>query len=80
MQDCLGVCMMLETVNIVGVGCGSCASCGNHFSAYTRNIAGVNVGYYILENSALPLQNWLLKHFPDTGQLIAEQQIYNKKI
>ncbi|XP_062302094.1 uncharacterized protein LOC134006997 [Osmerus eperlanus] len=56
------------------------ASRGNHFPAYTRNIGGVNVGYYILGHSAYPLQNWLVKPFPDTCQLTAEQKIYNKKI
>ncbi|XP_078145159.1 5-hydroxytryptamine receptor 4 [Centroberyx gerrardi] len=59
---------------------GVSASRGNRFPAYTRNIGGVNVGYYILGDSAYPLQNWLLKPFPDTGRLTAEQQIYNKKI
>ena len=34
---------------------------GNHFPACTRNIGEVNVGYYILGDSAYPLQNWLLK-------------------
>ncbi|XP_051572771.1 uncharacterized protein LOC127451837 [Myxocyprinus asiaticus] len=56
------------------------ASSGNHIPAYTRNIGGVNVGYYILGDSDYPLQNWLLKSFPDTGRLTAEQQVYNMKI
>ena len=56
------------------------ASRGNYFPASTRNIGGVNAGYYILGDSAYPLQNWLLKPFHDTGWLTAEQQIYNKKI
>ena len=56
------------------------ASRGKHFPAYTRNIGGVNTGYYILGHSAYPLQNWLLKPFPDTGQLTVEQKIYNRKI
>ncbi|KAL0985639.1 hypothetical protein UPYG_G00159810 [Umbra pygmaea] len=56
------------------------ASRGNHFPAYTRNIDGVNVGYYILGDSAYPLQNWLIKPFSDTGRLTTEQQIYNRKI
>ncbi|XP_077088405.1 uncharacterized protein LOC143740226 [Siphateles boraxobius] len=56
------------------------ASRGNHFPAYTRNNSGVNVAYYILGDSAYPLQNWLLKPFTDTGRLTVEQQIYNKKI
>ncbi|XP_077089883.1 uncharacterized protein LOC143741409 [Siphateles boraxobius] len=56
------------------------ASRGNHIPANTRNIGWVNVGYYILEDSAYPLQNWLLKPFIDTGRLTAEQQVYNMKI
>lgn len=56
------------------------ASRGNHKPAYTRNIGGVNVGYYILGDSAYPLQHWLLKPFSDTGRLTAEQQVYNMKI
>ena len=49
------------------------------FPALTRNIGGVNAGYYILGDSAYPLQKWLLKPFHDTGRLTAEQQVYNKK-
>ncbi|XP_067302878.1 uncharacterized protein [Pseudorasbora parva] len=56
------------------------ASHGNHIPADTRNIGGVNVGYYILGDSAYPLQHWLLKPFADTGRLTAEQQVYNVKI
>ncbi|KAJ4928607.1 hypothetical protein JOQ06_004237 [Pogonophryne albipinna] len=56
------------------------ASRGNYLPACTRNIGGVNAGYYILGDSAYPLQNWLLKPFPDTGRLTAEQQIYNRNI
>ncbi|XP_058478698.1 uncharacterized protein zgc:113227 [Solea solea] len=56
------------------------ASRGNHFPAHTRNIGGVNTGYYILGDSAYPLLNWLLKPFHDTGRLTAEQQTFNKKV
>lgn len=55
------------------------ATRGNHFPAHTRNIGGVSVGYYLLGDSAYPLQNWLLKPFQDTGRLTAEQQTFNRK-
>uniref|UniRef100_A0A8C9WQ70 DDE Tnp4 domain-containing protein n=1 Tax=Sander lucioperca TaxID=283035 RepID=A0A8C9WQ70_SANLU len=55
------------------------ASRGNYFPASTRNIGGVNAGYYILGDFAYPLQNWLLKPFHDTGRLKAENLIYSKK-
>uniref|UniRef100_A0A1A8RNV6 Zgc:113227 n=1 Tax=Nothobranchius rachovii TaxID=451742 RepID=A0A1A8RNV6_9TELE len=45
----------------------------------TKNIEGVNVGFYVLGDSAYPLQNWLLKPFSDNGRLTAEQQMYNRK-
>nr|XP_054602405.1 uncharacterized protein LOC129164868 [Nothobranchius furzeri] len=45
----------------------------------TKNIEGVNVGFYVLGDSAYPLQNWLLKPFSDNGRLTAEQQTYNRK-
>nr|XP_033968160.1 protein ANTAGONIST OF LIKE HETEROCHROMATIN PROTEIN 1-like isoform X1 [Pseudochaenichthys georgianus] len=56
------------------------ASRGNYFPPCTRNIGGVNAGYYILGDNAYPLQNWLIKTFPDNGQLTAEHVIYNKRI
>ncbi|KAA8578126.1 hypothetical protein FQN60_011497, partial [Etheostoma spectabile] len=56
------------------------ASRGIFFPASTRNVGGVDAGYYILGGSAYPLQNWLLKPFHDTGRLSAEQQVYNQKI
>lgn len=36
------------------------------------------MGYYVLGDSAYPLQSWLLKPFPDNGQLTAEQHTYNE--
>ncbi|KAM9414428.1 uncharacterized protein KZ484_023401 [Pholidichthys leucotaenia] len=42
------------------------ASQGNLFPPI-RNIGALCTGYYILGVSAYPLQNWLLKPFPDTG-------------
>lgn len=56
------------------------ASSGIHIPAYTKNTGWVNVGYYILGDSAYSLQNWLLKLFPETRQLTAEHQVYNMKI
>ncbi|KAG1968277.1 protein ALP1-like [Pimephales promelas] len=56
------------------------ANRGNHITANTKNIDGVNVGYYILGDSAYPLQNWLLKPFIDTGRLTTEERVYNTKI
>ena len=53
---------------------------GRLFPACTRNIYGANVGHFILGDSAYPLQNWLLKAFPDTGRLSAEQLLYNKRV
>ncbi|XP_063284820.1 uncharacterized protein LOC134612308 [Pelobates fuscus] len=52
---------------------------GGLYPVCTKNIGGVNVGYYVLGDSAYPLQNWLLKPFPDNGRLTLEQQTYNKK-
>ncbi|XP_054632765.1 uncharacterized protein LOC129181507 [Dunckerocampus dactyliophorus] len=51
---------------------------GRVFSTRTRNIAGVNAGYYILGDAGYPSKTWLLKPFPDDGQLTAEQQTYNE--
>ncbi|XP_033935158.2 uncharacterized protein [Pseudochaenichthys georgianus] len=56
------------------------ASRGTCFPPCTRDIGGVNAGYYILGDDAYPLQSWLLKPFPDTGRLTAEHVIYNKNV
>lgn len=56
------------------------ANSRNHFSCHSRDISGVDVGYYIVGDSAYPLKNWLMKPFPDTGKLTAEQQNYNRKL
>lgn len=53
---------------------------GSLYPAYTRDVGGVNMGYYVLGDSAYPLQSWLLKPFPDNGRLTAEQHTYNKKM
>lgn len=52
---------------------------GRFHPACTKNIGGVDVGYYLLEDSAYPLQNWLLKPFNDNDRLTMEQQTYNRK-
>ncbi|XP_051579062.1 uncharacterized protein gpr132a isoform X1 [Myxocyprinus asiaticus] len=53
------------------------ATTSNAFSGRVRNICGTNVGYFILGDSAYPLQNWLLKPYPDTGRLTEGQEQYN---
>uniref|UniRef100_A0A3B3R9Y3 DDE Tnp4 domain-containing protein n=1 Tax=Paramormyrops kingsleyae TaxID=1676925 RepID=A0A3B3R9Y3_9TELE len=50
------------------------------FPNQTKNIAGQDVGFYVLGDAANPLQNWLLKPFPDTGSVTAEQRTHNFKI
>ncbi|XP_060765273.1 uncharacterized protein LOC132873584 isoform X2 [Neoarius graeffei] len=50
------------------------------FPNHTKNIAGRDVGYYLLGNAAFPLQSWLMKPFSETGQLTPEQRTYNQKI
>ncbi|KAM9314090.1 uncharacterized protein KZ484_023919 [Pholidichthys leucotaenia] len=56
------------------------ASRGNLFPPHIRNIGAVRVGYYILGDSAYPLQNWLLKAFHDTGRLTEEQHTFNQTV
>lgn len=54
------------------------ASRENLFPPHLRNIGALRAGYYILGDSAYPLQDWLLKPFHDTGRLTPEQQILNQ--
>ncbi|KAM9343819.1 uncharacterized protein KZ484_016191 [Pholidichthys leucotaenia] len=56
------------------------ASRGNLFPAHIRSVGAVSAGYYILGDSAYPLQNWLLKPLHDTGRLTEEQHMFNQKI
>ncbi|KAM9425660.1 uncharacterized protein KZ484_011775 [Pholidichthys leucotaenia] len=56
------------------------ASRGNLFPPNIRNIGAVRMGYYILGDSAYPLQNWLLKAFHDTRRLTEEQHTFNHTI
>lgn len=51
----------------------------NLFPPHIRNIGAVTAGYYVLGDSAYPLQDWLLKPFHDTGRLPAEQHMFNQK-
>uniref|UniRef100_A0A1A8U6R9 Zgc:113227 n=1 Tax=Nothobranchius furzeri TaxID=105023 RepID=A0A1A8U6R9_NOTFU len=55
------------------------ASRGNLFPDYSIQIAGVDFGYCILDDSAYPLQDWLLKPFTDTGRLTEQQLLFSKK-
>uniref|UniRef100_A0A3Q1AUI2 DDE Tnp4 domain-containing protein n=1 Tax=Amphiprion ocellaris TaxID=80972 RepID=A0A3Q1AUI2_AMPOC len=55
------------------------ASRGNLFPPHIRNIGAVTAGYYILGDSAYPVQDWLLKSLYDTGRLTAEQHFFNQK-
>ncbi|XP_063062975.1 uncharacterized protein LOC134455685 [Engraulis encrasicolus] len=48
-------------------------------SGRVRNICGTDVGYFILGDSAYPLQSWLMKPFPDSGRLTQSQELYNKR-
>ena len=43
-------------------------------------ISGINVGHYLIGDRAYPLQNWLMKPFPDTGRLSPEQHTYNYRL
>ncbi|KAM9364221.1 uncharacterized protein KZ484_010498 isoform 2-T4 [Pholidichthys leucotaenia] len=55
------------------------ATRGNLFPPI-RNIGALCTGYYILGDSAYPLQNWLLKPFHDSGRLTEEQHTFNQTI
>uniref|UniRef100_A0A3Q0RQP3 Uncharacterized protein n=1 Tax=Amphilophus citrinellus TaxID=61819 RepID=A0A3Q0RQP3_AMPCI len=56
------------------------ATRGNLFPANVRSTSAMTAGYYILGDSAYPLQQWLLKPFQDTGHLTAEQHIFNQHV
>ncbi len=38
------------------------------------NIAGCDVGHFLIGDPAFPLQNWLMKPFSDTGRLTPHKQ------
>ncbi|CAL9693780.1 unnamed protein product [Knipowitschia caucasica] len=56
------------------------ATQGHLFPANPRAFGGITAGYYILGDSAYPLQNWLLKPYSDTGQLTTDQINCNKRL
>lgn len=50
------------------------------FPLHTRDIGGVSVGYYILGDSAYPLNDWLMKPFSDNRRLTRKQQSSNYRL
>ncbi|XP_064165459.1 uncharacterized protein LOC135240108 [Anguilla rostrata] len=50
------------------------------FSSRTRSICGEDVGYYVIADSAYPLQSWLMRPFEDTGALSDRQKRFNSRI
>ncbi|XP_068077820.1 uncharacterized protein isoform X1 [Danio rerio] len=44
------------------------------------DISGCDVGYYLIGDSAYPLQNWLMKPFPDIGGLTPQQESFNSRL
>lgn len=50
------------------------------FSQHKVTISGCDVVYYLIGDSAYPLQNWLMKLFSDTGRLTPQQQRYNYRV
>lgn len=47
------------------------------FPGKIKRVGDQDIGYYILGDSAYPLQSWLLKPFIDNGRLSQDQQLYN---
>lgn len=50
---------------------------GQFFTQHTVNIAGHDIGHYIIGDSAYPLKCWLMKPVLDTGRLTQEKHNYN---
>ncbi|XP_054599295.2 uncharacterized protein [Nothobranchius furzeri] len=55
------------------------ASRGNLFPDHSIQVADNDFGCCILDDSAYPLQDWLLKPYTDTGRLTEQQLLFNKK-
>ncbi len=43
-------------------------------------ISGCDVGHYLIDDPAYPMQKWLMKPFSDTGRLTPEQHTYNYRL
>lgn len=50
------------------------------FPSRMQNICGNDCGHFILGDLGYPSQNWLLKPYPNTGWLTAEQELFNTQI
>ncbi|XP_055056402.2 putative nuclease HARBI1 isoform X1 [Misgurnus anguillicaudatus] len=55
------------------------ATTSDAFSSRVKDVCGTDVGYFILGDSAYPLQRWLLKPYPGTGRITDGQELYNAK-
>lgn len=53
---------------------------GQILNRHTKNIAGHDIGQFLIGDPAYPLQKWLMKPFADTGRLTPEQQRFNYRI
>lgn len=56
------------------------AEVGQILAAPTRDLEVVEVGPMLVGDSAYPLSNWLLKTFPDRGNLLRLEKHFNMKL
>lgn len=56
------------------------AEVGQILAAPTRDLEVVEVGPMLVGDSAYPLSNWLLKTFPDRGNLLRLEKQFNMKL